>query len=149
MNCNYVQERLSAFLDREESTDEIEKVFSHLYDCEECQRFFNAAVKLRSLASEDKELYPLDLDEFVLSRAREKRKVNLLKYRLRIPAYVVSAAALVLIIVSFMFGFFLQEGVHQKEMNAILQGPPSQVVYAMPTQWVYPVVNHQSKGDMR
>lgn len=146
MNCDFVQERLSAFLDREESTDDIEAVLSHLYGCEKCQRFFNAAAKLRTLASEDNKFYPLELDNAILRKAPAKQKTNLFGYRLKLPAYVASAVALILAVVSFMFGFMLQENTHQKEIRTILQAPPSQVVYGMSGVTVYPVMNHQTQG---
>lgn len=149
MNCDYVQEQLSAFLDREESPVNFDAVLSHLYECEGCQAFFGSAVKLRSLAGEDKTLYPLELDESILRTARGKRSTNLLSYRLKLPVYAVSAVAIILLVLSFTFGYMIQDNVHQQELNAILKAPPSQVVYGMPTQVVYPVAMRQAKGDVR
>jgi predicted anti-sigma-YlaC factor YlaD len=149
MNCDHVQEVLSAFLDHEERVDEIENVLFHLYGCKACQEFFNAAVGLRHIAREERERYPSGLDEILMNRIHSKSRTNLFGYRLRLPAYVASAAAVILMAVSFTLGFMVQQNVHQKEMNAILQTPPSEVVYGMPAKIVYPAMNHQSKGGMR
>ncbi|MCL4539363.1 MAG: zf-HC2 domain-containing protein [Bacteroidetes bacterium] len=149
MNCDFVQERLSAFLDREESTDNIEAALSHLYGCESCQNFFSTAVKLHSLASDDRMSYPAGLDESISRKIGRKQNTNALGYQLRIPVYVVSMAAVILLIVSFAIGFMLQENMHRDEINAILKAVPSHVVYGMPTQVVYPVSIRDSKGAMR
>ncbi len=148
MNCDYVQEMLSAFLDREETAGEMENVLSHLYGCNSCQGFFNAAVGLRNIAKEEREPFPSELDHKILDRARGKARAQS-SSRLKFPAYVVSAAVAILMAASFTFGFMVQETVHQKEMDAILKAPPSEIVYGMPTQLVYPAMNHQSKGGMR
>lgn len=144
MNCDYAQEELSAFLDREENPDNLDKVLSHLYGCENCQEFFGSVVKLRPLAASERMPYPVDLDESIRKQVNAKRKVNPLSYRLRLPVYVVSAAAVVLLVVSFVFGYMLQEDVYQRELKAVLQAPPARVVYSMPTQVVYPVVSRRA-----
>lgn len=149
MNCDYVQEILSAFLDHEESANEMEDVLSHLYGCKSCQGFFTTAAGLRNIAKEEKESYPTELDGKILDRAYGKPRAHLFSYRLKLPAYVVSAMVVILMAVSFTLGFMVQENVHQKEMDAILKAPPSEVIYGMPTQLVYPAMNHQSKGGMR
>ena len=143
MNCEFVQERLSAFLDREESTDNIESALTHLYGCESCQNFFNAAVRLRSIASDNREVYPAGLDEAILRRVHENRKTNFLKYRLRLPAYVMSAAAAILIVISFAFGFMVNRSISEREMRRILS---SQGFYIMPQQTVYPVMSREFQG---
>ena len=145
MYCVYVQEVLSAFLDREEGGDEMEKALSHLYECRSCQQFFNAVVGLRNIAKENREPYPTGLDEVVMNRMQRKSQGNLFSYRLKLPAYVISAAAMILMAISFTFGFMVQRDVHQKEMNIILQAPPSEVVYGMPAAVVYPVLNQTQR----
>lgn len=147
MNCDYVQEELSVFLDREEGFDET--TLSHLYGCKDCQDFFGSAVKLRSLAHEGKLPYPDYLDDAIMRRARRTRKINPLSYRLILPVYVLSTVAAVLLVVSFLFGFVMQEDIHQKQINAILQAPPAQVVYGMPTQLVYPASVRETKGGIK
>lgn len=127
----------------------METVLSHLYECKGCQGFFNTAVRLRRIAEEDRKAYPTELDDRVLRQAAPIRRVRLFEYRFKLPAYVISAAAVILLAVSFAIGFMVQEDVHQKEMDAILKAPPSQIVYGMPTQWVYPAMNHQSNGGVR
>lgn len=149
MNCDYVQEKLSAFLDREESLDDVDGVLSHLYGCESCQSFFGSAIELRSLAGNDRLSYPVELDESVLRETRRKRRSNPLSYRLKLPVYVASAAAVILLVLSFTFGYMMQASEHQEEINAILKTTPSQVLYAMPTQVVYPVSMRESKGEER
>ncbi len=143
MDCDFVQERLSAFLDREDSTDNIESALVHLYGCESCQSFFNAAVKLRSMSSDDREVYPFELDEAVLRQVHEKRKANFLKYRLRLPAYVVSAAAVILIAISFAFGFMVNRSMSEREIQQALA---SHGLYVMPQQTVYPVSIRVDQG---
>ena len=164
MNCDHVQEILSAFLDHEDSAYEMDEelqgtrqekegriigALSHLYGCEDCQQFFKAAVALRNIAKEERKPYPSELDDLVLSQMRSKSPTSLLNYHFNLPAYVVSAAVVILIAISFSLGFMMQENAHEREMKAILQAPPSEVVYGMPAQLVYPVVNHQSKGGVR
>lgn len=149
MNCDYVQEELSAFLDREESSEHFDDVLSHLYGCKSCQDFFGSAARMRSLAGKDVVSYPVELDALIRKRTAPDRKVNVFGYRLKLPLYVVSAAAVVLLVVSFVFGYMMQEGVHRKEINAILKAQPSQVVYGMPAQVVYPIAMHESKGVSR
>ncbi len=149
MNCDHVQEILSAFLDHEESAEEMEKALSHLYGCKACQQFFNAGAMVRNAAKEEKANYPVDLDERIFDLVHRRSPANVFNYRLKLPAYAVTAAAVILMAVSFTFGFMAQENVHQKEMNAILQAPPSEVVYGIPARIVYPEVNHQSKGGIR
>lgn len=146
MHCDNVQERLSTFLDHEEGADELEEILSHLYGCKSCQQLFNAAVGLRNIAKGEREPFPSELDDRILSRTQAKPRANLFGYRFKLPAYVISAAVVILMAVSFTFGFMVQENVHQKEMNAILQAPPSEVVYGMPAQLVVPVMNHDHKG---
>ena len=147
MNCDYVQEQLSVFLDREEGFDET--TLSHLYGCKDCQDFFSSAVKLRALANEGKLPYPDDLDDAIMRRAQRVRKTNPLSYRLNLPVYVLSTVAVVLLVVSFTFGFVMQEDIHQKQINAILQAPPAAVVYRMPTQLVYPALIREIKGGVK
>jgi predicted anti-sigma-YlaC factor YlaD len=149
MNCDYVQEKLSSFLDREECPDDLEGTLSHLYGCESCQSFFGSAAKLRALAGDDRIAYPPDLDESITKEAALRRRTNALNYRLNLPVYAASAAAVILFVVSFFFGFMMQEDVHQKQLDAILQAPPAQVVYGMPTQLVYPVSVRETKGGRR
>lgn len=149
MNCDHVQEILSAFLDHEESTDEIESVLSHLYGCKDCQQFFNAAVGLRNIAREEREPFPAGIDEMITNRLQLSSRRNLFSYRPKLPAYVVSAAVIILAAVSFTLGFMVQENVHEKEMNTILQAPPSEVVYAMPTQLIYPAAIYQKLGGKK
>lgn len=139
MNCDYVQEKLSAFLDREESTNDTEKVLSHLYECERCQSFFNASVKLRSLANGDREVYPSEFDEIILRRTKERRRRNILNYRLNVPAYILSAAGVMLIIVSFVVGVMVQRNSTLQEMQQLVR---ARVVYQMPAVTVYPVMDH-------
>ena len=143
MNCDFVQERLSAFLDREDSADNIEAVLSHLYGCESCQNFFNSMGRLRSMASDDSDVYPIELDDVVVRRVQERNKASLLKYRLRLPAYVVSAAAVILIVISFAFGFMVNRSVSEREMQRILS---SRGFYVMPQQTVYPVMSREFQG---
>ena len=149
MSCDYMQEKLSAFLDREESPDDLDGVLSHLYVCKSCQTFFASAAKLRALAGDDRIAYPPDLDESIVKEAARRRSSNPLNYRLKLPVYAASAAAVILFVISFFFGFMMQEDVHQKQINAILQAPPAQVVYGMPTQLVYPASVRETKGGRR
>lgn len=149
MNCDYVQEQLSAFLDREESPDNIDRVLLHLYGCENCQTFFSSVTKLRSLAGENKVPYPVELDDSIGKQTNARRKVNPLSYRLGIPVYVVSAAAVVLLIISFVFGYTMQQDAHRKELDAIMNARQSGVIYSMPTQVVYPVAMREAKGEVR
>lgn len=149
MNCDYVQEELSAFLDREESPDNFDTVLSHLYGCDNCQSFFNSGIKLRSLAASERIPYPVDLDESIGKQVNAKRKANPLSYRMKLPVFAASAVVVVLLIVSFALGFIMQEDIYRREINALLKAPPSQVVYGMPAQVVYPVVMHESKGVLR
>lgn len=149
MNCDYVQEQLSAFLDREENTDNFDEILPHLYKCETCQAYFNSAVKLRSLAASGRIPYPVELDESIKTQVNARRKANPLSYRLKLPAFAASAVLVVLLILSFALGFVMQEGMHRREMDAILKAPPSQVVYGMPTQVVYSVSMRGSKGVSR
>lgn len=144
MNCEFVQEQLSAFLDREESTDSMESVLNHLYECESCQSFFNSAVKLRSAATDENEIYPAELDEVILRAVNERQKRNLLSYRLRLPAYVVSAVAVVVIAISFAFGFMLNRSMSEREIRQALI---SRGLYVMPQQTVYPVSIRQYEGE--
>ncbi len=148
MKCDDVQEKLSAFLDNEESTDEIEEPLSHLYGCSECQNFFNDAIKLRSLAHKDQVNFPPGLDEAMNFRTM-KAKRGIARYRVKVPAYVLSIAAVVLIALSFTFGFMVQGNVQRKEMTELMKSLPGQVVYSMPTQVVYPVMNREIKGGVR
>ncbi len=143
MNCDYIQEKLSAFLDRGESFEDADGVLSHLYGCNECKAFFTSAIKLRSLAVRDKVTAPPELDDSLLREVKKRRKVNPLSYRLRLPVYVISAAAVFLLVLSFTFGYLMQERVHQRELKAVLQAPPARVVYSMPTQVVYPAALRQ------
>jgi len=140
MNCDFVQERLSAFLDREESGDNIETVLSHLYGCESCQDFFSTAVKVRSIAAEDSPAYPAELDDAVRQRVQEKRGTSFLRYRFRLPAYVVSAAAVLLIVISFAFGFMVNRSISQREIE---QAMSNHGLFVMPQQTVYPVMSRQ------
>ncbi len=149
MNCDHVQEKLSAFLDREEAADDFDGVLTHLYGCESCQSFFGTAVKIRSLAGDDRTTFPVEVDEPVLKSLKKARSANPLSYRLRLPVYVVSAAAVVLLAVSFMFGFMMQQDIYQKRIDAIMQAPPAQVVYGMPAQLVYPAAIRETKGNVR
>ena len=149
MNCDYVQEKLGAFLDREESPDDLDGTLSHLYGCESCQSFFTLAMKVRSVAVDDRIPYPVGLDESVLKEVKGRRRPNPLSYRLKLPVYAASAGAVILFVVSFFLGFMTQEDVHQKQINAILQAPPAQVVYGMPTQLVYPASVRETKGGIK
>jgi len=149
MNCDYVQERLSAFLDREESNEEMVNVLSHLYGCDECQKFFNTTIRLRSFANEERRSYPFELNEAILQQVHNRRKASFLNYRFKLPVYVASIAAIILVAISFALGFMVQENVHQKEMDIILKAPPSEVVYGMPATIVYPVMNQQTNGGVR
>lgn len=148
MKCNDVQERLSAFLDNEGSTDEIEETLSHLYGCSDCQNFFNDAIKLRSLAHKEHVNFPHQLDEAINVRAKKASR-GLTRYRVKAPAYLLSIVAVVLIAVSFTFGFMVQENAHRKEMSELMTAIRAQVVYSMPTQVVYPVSNREMKGEVR
>lgn len=149
MNCDYVQEQLSAFLDREENREQLDDMLAHLYGCGECQAFFNSAVRIRSVAGEDRAPYPVGLDESIRRKIIAKRKMNPLNRRLRLPVYAVSAGAVVLLVLSFAFGYMMQYEVHQRELNALLQAPPARVVYSMPTQVVYPAAMREVRGDIR
>ncbi len=149
MNCDHVQEKLSAFLDREESLDDVDEVLSHLYGCEGCKSFFSSAIKLRLLAGEDKIAPPPELDDSVLSDLKRKKRANPLSYRLKLPVYLVSAAAVVLLVLSFAFGYMMQATEHRAEINRIMKSEPAQVVYGMPAQVVYPVSLHEEKGAIR
>ncbi|MCL5020265.1 MAG: zf-HC2 domain-containing protein [Bacteroidetes bacterium] len=149
MNCDYFQEKLSAFLDREGSFDDVDGVLSHLYGCDECKAFITSAIKLRSLAGRDKVATPPELDDSLLREVKKRRIVNPLSYRLKLPVYVVSAAAVVLLVLSFAFGYMMQADVHQREMKALMQSSPAGVLYSMPTQVVYPVSMHEWKGAIR
>ncbi len=144
MDCDFVEQRLSAFLDREEETESMDAALSHLYGCESCQNFFTSAVKLRTMAGDDRGVYPSELDEAMLRQMRNKGKPNLMSYRLRLPAYVVSAAAVILIVVSFAFGFMVNKSMSQRELQRALS---SQGMYVMPQQTVYPVVSRTYEGD--
>ncbi len=104
MNCDLVQEKLSVFLDREGNADDFDGVLSHLYGCEQCQSFFNLAVKFRSLAQDRKLPYPDDLDDTIVKKMRKEVRSNPLRYHLRLPVYAVSAAAVILLVLSFTFG---------------------------------------------
>ncbi len=148
MKCDDVQERLSAFLDNEESTDEIEEALGHLYGCSDCQSFFNDSIKLRSLAHKDQVDFPPGLDEAMNFRTI-KAKCGIARYRVKVPAYVLSIAAVVLIALSFTFGFMVQGNVQRKEMSELMKSFPGQVVYSMPPQVVYPVIDRGSKGEAR
>ncbi len=149
MNCDRVQEILSAFLDREENADETGDALSHLYSCIGCQRFFDASVRLRDEAKRDRYPFPVELDKMVLASQQGKSWTNLSGYRRRVPSYVFSAVVVLLMAVSFGIGFMVQESAHQKEMKAILQAPPSEVVYGIPERIVYPALNHSTKGGVR
>lgn len=148
MNCDNAQELLSAFLDNEVS-GYIGQALSHLYGCENCQAFFVSAARVRSLAKEDALPFPQGIDERVPSAAARKRKSSLLRYRFRLPAYAVSAAAVMLMVLSFMFGYLEQKESYEKELKMLMQAPPSHVVYGMNAVTVYPVMNHEREGDKK
>lgn len=146
MDCDFVQEWLSAFLDHEEGTDNIDSALTHLYVCESCQNFFNAAVKLRSVAGDDKEVFPVELDEVISRGVNERQRNNFLNYRLRLPAFVVSTAAVILIAISFAFGFMVNRSMSEHEIQQALT---SHGIYVMPQQTVYPVSVRQYQGESR
>ena len=140
MSCEFVQERLSAFLDFEERAEDINAALAHLYGCENCQDFFSTAVKVRSVGAEDRAAYPYELDDAVLRRVHEKRATDFLRYRLRLPAYVVSAAAVLLIVISFAFGFMVNRSLSQREIEKAMS---NHGLLVMPQQTVYPVMSRQ------
>ena len=144
MDCDFVEQRLSAFLDREESTDSMDAALSQRYGCESCQKFFRSAVRLRSTAGDDNEIYPVELDGVILRRMQDRNKANFMKYRLRLPAYVASAAAVILIVISFAFGFMVNRSISQREIQRALS---SRGLYVMPQQTVYPVVSRTYQGE--
>lgn len=120
MNCNAIQEGISALIDNELRDDESKPVFAHLSECHACRGFLRTAMHLRSTLSSAAALaVPATRDERVQSiqvgdarptRAHENTLASWWRHRLAIPVPAVAfAIALMLLTAALSFAMWSRQ----------------------------------------
>jgi len=97
MNCQWVQQNLSAYIDNELSIDQKKLVDNHLSLCNQCKSEFDRLFMAWDALSlwEDKRP-PLHLKKTILRAVKKEKTFNLLRVLLPIAAVFVIAVSLVL-----------------------------------------------------
>jgi anti-sigma factor RsiW len=110
MKCEQQQENISQLLDGEFAREETAAVFRHLAECAECRSFFLSVQEVRHALLVDPG-FPEDAswkDEDHASSAQQEDRlavrgsVRLLRRTIPVPAPLVAAAAILVLVLSFL-----------------------------------------------
>ncbi len=147
MKCNDYQMCIHDFLENELEKENQKLLFAHLSECEECRNYFSTAAIINHAVVEDKNLFPVSLDEEIFSKLpKEKSFVFERFFAVKIPAYF----AYVLIVVVILLGFSLLNEVNKyrnelQQTSAQLkeQSKTIELLYnSLPPVEVHPVSNN-------
>ncbi len=97
MNCQWVQQNLSAYIDNELSVDQKELVDSHLSLCNQCKAEFDRLfVAWDALSLWEDKRPPLHLKKTIMRAVKKEKTFNVLRVLLPVAAVFVIAVSIVL-----------------------------------------------------
>lgn len=97
MNCQWVQQNLSAYIDNELQKAQKEMVESHLSGCSHCKiEFENIAHAWDALSSWEDEHPPLHLKDSILKAVKKEKTFNFMRVLLPVAAVFVIAVSIML-----------------------------------------------------
>lgn len=110
MNCEQYQEHISRLLDDELAREQTAAVFRHLAECAECRSFFFSVQEIRHALLADpgfpENILRSENHRALTARHEDRpavrRSVRLLRRTVPVPAPLVAAAAIVVLILSFL-----------------------------------------------
>ncbi|MCK4605908.1 MAG: zf-HC2 domain-containing protein [candidate division Zixibacteria bacterium] len=103
MNCEQYRELISARVDGEIESEELDALEAHLEQCPECAAFARQVKQLQELAADSPlVLMPSEVEEVILSRSNRQQSLwrRLFSGHYRIPRPLAWAAALLLVFLS-------------------------------------------------
>ncbi len=143
MKCEKVQEIVSSFIDGELVQD-VDKAFSHIFSCEDCQRFLTVSLRFKVEASEDTIEFPEEKKFEIVKRESFKLKLKrAFGVEVPIPAPLLSAVVFMLFMLSFLLSIFIYDkavsiNASRTEIPVYREKTKTVVVYAMPQVTIYP-----------
>lgn len=108
MNCITNKERISQFMDDELQTEELQPMFQHLGECEECRKFF---VQTKTIRDGIKNFEQVEVPESINKKfdvlAMEEKKQPLMhrKFTVSVPSALLSG--IVVLMISILFVSFI------------------------------------------
>lgn len=141
MRCEKVQEIVSSFIDGE-LTQDVDKAFSHIFSCEDCQRFLRVSLKFKVEASKDTIEFPDEKKFEIVKRESFKRRLKrAFGVEIPVPAPLLSAVVFMLFMLSFLLSIFVYDKAvnsSRTEIPVYREKTRTVVVYAMPQVTIYP-----------
>lgn len=126
MNCQWVQQNLSAYIDNELSSNHREVIDAHLSLCTQCKTEFDHLLTTwESLSLWEDRQPPLHLKDIVLRAVKKERAFNFMRVLLPV-------AAVIIIAVSISFLYRIMD--HTDQMTVITEQKASQ--HSLPVESV-------------
>ncbi len=139
MMCEEIQKKISSFIDGE-IVEDIDRAFSHVYSCVDCQEFLSVSLKFKIMASKDVIKFPRV--EVVKKKTLKARLREVFKVEVPIPVPLLSAVVFMLFLLSFLLAIFVYDKAMTTEIKQV-QVPAygetrTVIVYGIPQVTVYP-----------
>lgn len=99
MNCQNTKEQISQLLDNELSAGELQSMFRHLSECEECRTFFLRAKEIHdSIQSLEYSTAPNEIDQkfAVLGMEEQSHSIFSRKFTISVPSALYSVGAAII-----------------------------------------------------
>jgi len=105
MNCQTTKEQISQFLDNELHDEELQPMFHHLGECEECRKFFLQAKEICDSAKTLEYLTaPNEIDQKFAVLGMEQKQKSILSRQFTISvSSVISSVGAVIVILLFIY----------------------------------------------
>jgi hypothetical protein len=147
MRCEEIQEIISSFIDGE-IVENVDKAFSHVFSCRDCQDFLKISLKFKTEAMKDKiEIPEIKKIEIARKETLPEKIKRSLKMEIPIPASLLSAVIFMLFLLSFLLGIFVYDRAMtieaMKTQTPVYTKTRTIIVYGIPQITIYPETQKQ------